>query len=166
MASLGDTAEGGTNEEFSDIIKWRSGLFIFTHTFSYITEIRQLFREDKLHYCWAFAVRKLWPSQKSCCAWMTSVPMEAGELGAEQQRYGGNWRRLIVMRLLGDRESLKNVDHWQQGREEWWDGFDGATPWDTFLCSSTLLYTFEETEHCNMFNFLLVFFSVLAVHVL
>lgn len=27
MASHGDTAEGGTNEEFSDIIKWRSGKY-------------------------------------------------------------------------------------------------------------------------------------------
>lgn len=27
MASHGDTAEGGANEEFSDIIKWRSGMF-------------------------------------------------------------------------------------------------------------------------------------------
>lgn len=25
MASHGDAAEGGANEEFSDIIKWRSG---------------------------------------------------------------------------------------------------------------------------------------------
>lgn len=29
MASHGDVAEGGANEEFSDIIKWRSGMFIF-----------------------------------------------------------------------------------------------------------------------------------------
>lgn len=27
MASHGDTAEGGANEEFNDIIKWRSGMF-------------------------------------------------------------------------------------------------------------------------------------------
>lgn len=27
MASHGDKAEGGTNEEFSDIIKWRSGKY-------------------------------------------------------------------------------------------------------------------------------------------
>lgn len=27
MATHGDIAEGGTKEEFSDIIKWRSGMF-------------------------------------------------------------------------------------------------------------------------------------------
>ena len=27
MASHRDTAEGGANEEFNDIIKWRSGMF-------------------------------------------------------------------------------------------------------------------------------------------
>lgn len=27
MASHGDSAEGGANEEFNDIIKWRSGMF-------------------------------------------------------------------------------------------------------------------------------------------
>lgn len=30
MASLGEAAEGGTNEEFSDIIKWRSGKCVFS----------------------------------------------------------------------------------------------------------------------------------------
>lgn len=28
MASHGDLAEGGPNEEFNDIIKWRSGMFL------------------------------------------------------------------------------------------------------------------------------------------
>lgn len=29
MASQGDSAEGGINEEFSDIIKWRSGMLVY-----------------------------------------------------------------------------------------------------------------------------------------
>ena len=33
MASHGDTAEGGANEEFSDIIKWRSGMFLMVLAF-------------------------------------------------------------------------------------------------------------------------------------
>lgn len=28
MASHGDIAEGGANDEFNDIIKWRSGMFL------------------------------------------------------------------------------------------------------------------------------------------
>lgn len=40
MASLGDTAEGGTNEEFSDIIKWRSGMVanLNIHPYGFIIE--------------------------------------------------------------------------------------------------------------------------------
>lgn len=34
MASLGDTAEGGPNEEFSDIIKWRSGMSVYLYIFA------------------------------------------------------------------------------------------------------------------------------------
>lgn len=33
MASHGDIAEGGTNEEFNDIIKWRSGMFLLVLAF-------------------------------------------------------------------------------------------------------------------------------------
>lgn len=35
MASLGDTAEGGANEEFSDIIKWRSGMLVHPNIYPY-----------------------------------------------------------------------------------------------------------------------------------
>lgn len=35
MASLGDTAEGGANEEFSDIIKWRSGMLVHPDIYPY-----------------------------------------------------------------------------------------------------------------------------------
>lgn len=34
MASHGDSAEGGINEEFSDIIKWRSGMLVYLYTFA------------------------------------------------------------------------------------------------------------------------------------
>lgn len=33
MASHSDAAEGGANEEFSDIIKWRSGMFLIVLAF-------------------------------------------------------------------------------------------------------------------------------------
>lgn len=34
MASQGDSAEGGINEEFSDIIKWRSGMLVYLYIFA------------------------------------------------------------------------------------------------------------------------------------
>lgn len=34
MASHGDNAEGGVSEEFSDIIKWRSGMLVYLYIFA------------------------------------------------------------------------------------------------------------------------------------
>lgn len=34
MASHGDNAEGGVNEEFTDIIKWRSGMLVYLYIFA------------------------------------------------------------------------------------------------------------------------------------
>lgn len=45
MASHGDTAEGGANEEFNDIIKWRSGMFVSQWIFQIcsVTDILHVF---------------------------------------------------------------------------------------------------------------------------
>lgn len=111
---------------------WASGVLSLMTD---IPEMCKLYSEDKLYFCWVFAVRKFWLSQKSCCAWITSVPMEARDQGQEQQRREGNRRRLI----LYSREYHKNVDQWQQRKEKrrmlgW---VTGATPWDTFFPSQT-----------------------------
>lgn len=47
MASQSDSAEGGINEEFSDIIKWRSGMLVYIYIFA------ELFcpRYEQVEFC-------------------------------------------------------------------------------------------------------------------
>lgn len=143
MASLGDTAEGGANEEFSDIIKWRSGMLVHPNIYPYsfiiemigIAESWWLYREDKQQYCWASAVRKLWLSQKSCMDNLSSHGGRGPGSGATKVRR----EQEKADRSLFARWQRKSQKCWPVAAEErrmmgW---VEGATPWDTFLCSST-----------------------------
>lgn len=129
MASHGDNAEGGINEEFSDIIKWRSGmlvyLYIFAELFCTSYHCDDIYYRDLLTVQGGQAALLLsiccqkTLSQKSCCAWITSVPMEARDQGHEQQRHEGNRRRLI--RAEKGTQTLTNGSR-ERRRKEWWDG--------------------------------------------
>lgn len=95
---------------------WASGVL------SLVTDIPEMcspYSEDKLYFCWVFAVRKFWLSQKSCCAWITSVPMEARDQGQEQQRREGNRRRLITAENI---TKMLTSGSRERRREECWDG--------------------------------------------
>lgn len=48
MASHGDIAEGGANEEFNDIIKWRSGMFLMALAMIEIVILRLCLMFDAL----------------------------------------------------------------------------------------------------------------------
>lgn len=85
---------------------------ILLRSANYIARTRCIFVECLLS-------ENSWLSQKSCCAWTTSVPIEARDQGQEQQRYEGNRRRLIRTEKL---TKMLTSGSRERRTEEWWDG--------------------------------------------